>query len=142
MDKLKIIAEGYLPFSTDGPLLNEFKSDVTEIMEYLVDTDFASQAFRITLADEIELDIVDKWRKRKYTFNLADLEMIKNEILAALSELCYYISIDYVHALPDGRLIFNNDSEEAGEKLRNELQPKSLEIRTKVCRLLEELYKF
>ena len=36
MDDLKMIEKYYLPFSEDGYLLEEFKSDVTYIMEYII----------------------------------------------------------------------------------------------------------
>ena len=48
-----MIEKYYLPFSEDGYLLEEFKSDVTYIMEYIIETDFSAEPFDINLADEI-----------------------------------------------------------------------------------------
>lgn len=141
MDDLQLIANGYLPFSEDGKLLQEFKTDVTEIMEYIRDTDFSGEPFRMSLSDEIELDILSKWNKKRYLFSDINIENLKQCILLTFTELCNYLTIEYMHALPDGRLMFNNDSLEAGEKLRNELQPQIYKIRCKVRDLLEEIYK-
>lgn len=141
MDDLRLIANGFLPFSEDGKLLQEFKTDVTEIMEYVRDTDFAAEPFRMSLSDEIELGILTKWNKKRYLFSNDNIENLKQHILQTFIELSHYLTFSYMHALSDGRLMFNNDSWEAGEKLRNELQPQTYKIRCKVRDLLEELYK-
>ena len=65
MEDLKKIADGYLTFSADGYLLEEFKVDVTDIMEYIRDTDFSAEPFDIFLGDRI-VAILEKWNKKKY----------------------------------------------------------------------------
>lgn len=140
MEDLDILEKGYMPFSDDGRLLQEFKKDVTELMEYIIATDFAAEPFRMSLSDEITFGILEKWEKKKFSFTDEKLEDLKTRILKDLYELCNYLTILYVHALPNGLLLFNNDSWEAGERLRNEMQPQTYRIRCEVNNLLEELY--
>lgn len=138
MDDLKLISKGYLPFSDDGKLLEEFKIDIIETMEYIIETDFSAQPFNLNLSDEIE-EIIKKWSKTKHSFKSEKIEDLKLQILESFRELCVYLTDLYVHALPDGRLLFNNDSPEAGERLRNEMQPQTYRIRCKIRDLLNEL---
>lgn len=140
MDDIYLIAKGVLLFSDDGILLQEFKNDVTEMMEYIVDTDFAAEPFRILLFDEIQSGIISKWTKKRYTFSNSDIEGLKQKILCALNDLCHYIVEPYVRVIHGDRLIFDNTSMEAGERLENELRPQSYRIRCEVRDLLEELY--
>lgn len=139
MADLEKLEMGYLAFSDDGHLLNEFKSDVTEIMEYIVDTDFSAEPFRMSLWDDIN-SILIKWSKKRYSFKRELLEELKNKILRTINEICKYLSPLYVHPIDGGRLMFNNNSLEAGERLKKELQPETLKIRYKIQDLLEELY--
>lgn len=139
MDDIYLITQGCLLFSDDGLLLQKFKNDVTEIMEYIIDTDFAAEPFRIFLFDEIE-KIISKWTKKRYIFSNSNMEKMKQKILHVLFDLCNYIVEPYVRAIPGNRLIFDNTSLEAGERLVNELRPQSYRIRCEVRDLLEELY--
>lgn len=140
MDDLEMLTKTILPFSSDGILLNEFKVDITDIMEYIIDTDFAAEPFRISLADEIEANM-NKWLKKKNTFKNNSIEELKKEILKTLNGLYSYLTPDYFHAISNGHyLIFNNDSWEVGERLRNELQPQTYKIRKETQELLDKLY--
>lgn len=96
MDDLQQIVKGYLPFSSDGRLLVEFKADVIEIMEYIVDTDLAAEPFRMSLSDEIEIGILDKRRKYKYTFKTDEIEKMKSRILQTLQEKCSHKYFEFV----------------------------------------------
>ncbi len=64
MEDLKKIADGYLTFSADGYLLEEFKVDVTDIMEY-IRYRASAEPFDIFLEDRI-VAILEKWNKKKY----------------------------------------------------------------------------
>ena len=139
MDDLKMIEKYYLPFSEDGYLLEEFKSDVTYIMEYIIETDFSAEPFDINLADEI-CSILGKWSKKKYSFRQQNIENLKNKICQCLGELCQYLSPVYMHYIENGRLMFNNSSIEEGDHLRDELAPQTYRIRQNIGNLLEELY--
>lgn len=141
MNDLELLSTNYLPFSDDGKLLLEFKNDSTKIMEYIIETDFTAEPFLISLLDEIQLGLLKKWNKKQNSFKEETMEDLKNRILDSLSELCNYLTPSYVHAMPNGEfLLFNNDSYEAGEKLRNEMQPQIHRIRCEVRDLLNELY--
>lgn len=142
MDDLKKWADGFLPFSEDGKRLVEFKNDVTKIMEYIIETDFAAEPFWSLLSDNIEEGILRKWNKKQYSFNAENLENLRERILSALRELCPYLDYPYVRALSDGRLLFDNTSYEAGERLRDDMQPNVYRIRCLVRDLLNELYTY
>ncbi len=140
LDDLKSLSKEYLPFSDDGRLLLEFKGDITTIMEYIINTDFTAEPFLMSLSDDIQIDI-QKWNKKKYSFENENMEDLKNRILGSLSELCNYLTPLYVHPLSNERLLFNNASQEEGERLREEMQPQVYNIRCKVRDLLNELYR-
>ena len=131
---------GHKIFSNDGILFENFKNEVYEILEYIINTDFASQPFRITLADEIQESILDKWCKPRFAFETLKIDQLKNDILNALHELCGYLTIEYMHLVSNDMILFNNSSHEEGEKLRNDLQPNSLRIRKRIGELYNELY--
>lgn len=141
MDDLKKWADGFLPFSEDGRRLVEFKKDVTEIMEYIIKTDFAAEPFCDSLPNNI-MNILEKWNKKRYSFNAENLENLRERILSTLRELCSYLDYPYVRALSDGRLLFDNTSYEAGERLREDMQPNVCRIRCSVQALLDELYPY
>lgn len=141
MEDLKGMSEGYLPFSEDGYLLEKFKTDVTNIMEYIIDTDFSAEPFDVKLVDGISF-ILEKWKKKKYSFKNQDLEMLKKEIYMNLMELVQYFSLVYMHNIENGMLIFNNDSIEAGNRLRETLRPETFRIRNEIWKLLENLYSY
>lgn len=139
LDDLKLLSTNYLPFSDDGRLLLEFKDDVTKTMEYIISTDFSAKSFSMSLPDEID-GILEKWNKKQKSFKNENIEDLKNRILSLLRELCYYFTIEYVHPISKNFLMFNNDSYEAGERLRNEMQPQVHRIRCEMSELLNELY--
>jgi len=94
----------------------------------------------MSLSDEIELGIIPKWNKKRYLFSDGNIEKMKQNILQTLNELCNYLTISYVYPLLNGRLLFNNDSSEAGEKPSNELRTRTYKIRCNMRDLLEQLY--
>lgn len=59
-----------------------------------------------------------------------------------LVELVQYFSSVYMHDIENGMLMFNNDSIEAGNRLRETLRPETLRIRKKIWKLLENLYSY
>lgn len=140
LDDLKYISTSYLSFSDDGRLLQEFKDDTTKLMEYIIETDFTAEPFLMSLYDDIQIGILPKWNKKMNSFKNKDMEDLKNRILGSLSELCNYLTPLYVHPLPNGLLMFNNSSQEQGERLREEMQPNVYKIRCKVRDFLNELY--
>lgn len=139
LDDIKIMTRSYLPFSEDGRRLLEFKDDINDIMEYIVKTDFAAEPFSMSLLDDMDY-VLEKWNRKQYSFQEEKIENLKNRIFNSLIELRKYLTPLYVHELSNGYLLFNNNSWEAGKRLRNELQPQTRQIRCKVRDLLEELY--
>ena len=139
MQDLRVLSQNYLPLSSDGQLLMELKEDITEILEYIIETDFSSQAFCISFLDDIDGKIISKWSKKKYSFSNKKIQIVKNKILNMLIELCHYLSYPYVRSLSAEKLIFDNTSPEAGERLRTEMRPQIHKIRIEAKKLLEEL---
>ena len=93
----------------------------------------------MSLLDDMDY-VLEKWNRKQYTFQDEKIENLKNRIFNSLIELRKYLTPLYVHELSNGYLLFNNNSWEAGKRLRNELQPQTRQIRCKVRDLLEELY--
>lgn len=126
----------------DEKLLLEFQHDFTETLEYIVETDFSSELVNINLFDTLA-SLINKWTKKKYIFKLKQIENTKNDILISCIELQKYLTIEYLRLHEtSGHLIFKNDSYEAGEKLREELRPETVRIRTQITHLLEQLYMY
>ena len=123
---------------SDKDLLDRFKIDFTDYIEYCIDKDFAAEPVNSCLADELD-DLIKRWGKRKNTFESNHIENIKIEILKTLKGLCSYITPVYFHMIDDGRIIFNSSSIEDGIRLE-ELRRESLKYRTELHRLLETLY--
>ena len=126
----------------DERLLSTFKEDFTKTLEYIIDVDISSQLISIDLPDEIDV-LVNKWNKKGNIFELKPLEDLKLDVINRLTELKRYLSFEYLRLHEStGQLLFRNDSYEAGEKLREELQPTSFRIRTELKLLLDQLYMF
>ncbi|MFJ7371956.1 HNH endonuclease [Lysinibacillus capsici] len=125
----------------DKRLLQQFKEDYTDIIEYCVRTDFSSELVKANLADKITNLNIDKWSKKSNRFQNMNLEELKDDILEKLNELCEYISDEYLKLHePSGNLIFKNSTWEEGCKLREVLQPNSTRIRNELNELLNRLY--
>lgn len=125
--------------SADAEKLKEFKLDVTEMMRYLRDTDLTAEPFDRYLADQIKIGILSQWNRGTDLFSNCDMELLKIKILQAFDDLCHYLDPSYIHALPDGRLIFNNDPAEAGDMPQTEFHLKIQNIRRRMRDLLAEL---
>lgn len=141
LDDLLLFEKQYLPFSEDGKLLEEFKEDVTSIMEYIIDTDFAAEPFKMSFPDDIK-SFLKKWKQKKYIFKKKELKILKKQIFEALYKLYSYLAPGYVHAISEERLLFSNTSEEEHERFVNVFCPDTLRIRKDIYiyNLLEKLY--
>lgn len=125
----------------DKALLEEFKNDYTDILEYCIRTDFTAEFVDPNLGDRIFDLYYEKWTSKRLNFNSNHLREIKSEILETLNDLQKYLSPDYlrVHET-SGNLIFRNQSEEEGNKLRDDFRPNSERIRIELRDLLNRLY--
>ncbi|MEK4671103.1 HNH endonuclease [Niallia sp. FSL R7-0271] len=133
------IDNGFMNIDTLNDSDNEkfqiFKEDVIDIIEGIIDTDFAAQPFSLELTNELSL-IVEKWKKRKNSFDNKIIENIKNDIVHQLQCLSrYFILNDYFHLISGDRLIFNNYPLEKLEELRSD----TLDIRRSLNNLLEKI---
>lgn len=95
LDTIKNLLEGPLPFSQDGNLLQEFKNDVVETMEYVINYDFASQLIKISLPEEID-EIKEKWEKKQNSFQSKNYEKLKTDIVSLLCALLKYMQEPYM----------------------------------------------
>jgi hypothetical protein len=129
--------------SNDEKLLEEFKTDYTDILEYCIETDFTSELVCMSLSEKIYYLNSEKWSKKRFNFEDNHLEEIKIEILNTLDDLRKYVSPEYLRLHePSGKLIFKNQSWEEGERLRNDFRPNSIRIRKELQKLLERLYSY
>ncbi|MCB2312182.1 HNH endonuclease [Clostridium tagluense] len=127
----------------DEKLLSELKEDYTQIIEYAVCTDFSSELVEINYSDSFYYLEEEKWSRKKYTFSSINLENLKNDILENFKKLRYYLSDVYLRYHENsGKLIFRNQSWEEGCRLREELQPETIKIRTELNKLLQQLYMY
>ena len=124
----------------DKGLLQQFRTDVKELMKYIIDTDPAAEATRITLADEIN-DVLHKWNFTLREIEDGDFRKLVIEIIKNLSEYVTYISDKYLRFIPERNVLwFRNESLEEGDRLRNELQPGSYALRLDLAMMYEYLY--
>ena len=126
--------------SEDLTLLRNFRTDSKDILIYIIQNDPAAGPTEITLSDKI-CDLVRKWQ---YSFREIEDRSFRNlviKILKALDDYTYYISERFLRLIPERNILwFRNESWEEGNRLRNELQPKSYELRCEITRLYEKLY--
>lgn len=126
---------------SDKNLLEQFKADYTEVLEYCIRTDPTAELVNIQLHDRIDALLVDKWSRKKYVFSSQILEGLKRDIMDKLCEFNYYISDKFMRLHePTGMIIFRNQSYEEGRRLREEFQPNSDRIRRELNELLDRLY--
>lgn len=137
LDDLKIMSEGYMPFTEDGMKFEEFKKDFSDIGEYAVNTDFSGAPIRITYPDEID-SFVKKWNGISYIFNNVQYEELKRKVVFLLNDLSSYLSDEFVRVAPSGSyLIFRSDSRDAIVEC---MRPNTIRIRTELANIINELY--
>jgi hypothetical protein len=125
----------------DKLLLEEFKNESTDIIEYIIRTDFSCELIDINLSDKLDNLVIAKLSRKKFGFENENLEQIKMDIIDLISELKYYISDEFLrYHEGSGMLIFKNQSWEEGCKLRDVLRPNTIRIRSEMKKQLEYLY--
>ena len=118
MSDLEQLCNGYLPFSKDGVLLNEFKSDSVKILEYILKKDFIAEPFYLEIFDKIEI-LKEKWSSKTKLFSDENIEAIKISIFNELTNLWNTLIEHGFHLLSDNeRCLIDNDTEEKGYKLK------------------------
>ena len=84
--------------------------------------------------------MIRKWNFEIRKIQEPDKQILIQKVLQTLSDYLYYLSDRYLKAIDGERLIFRNSSIEEGDRLRNELMPKSYELRCKLRDLYLKLW--
>lgn len=137
LDDLKIMSEGYMPFTEDGMKFEEFKKDFSSVGEYAVKTDFTGGPIRISYPDEID-SFVEKWNGVNHIFNSAQYEELKQKVVFLLNDLSNYLSDEFVRFAPSGDyLIFRSDNHDAIVEC---MRPNTTRIRIELANIMNEIY--
>lgn len=142
LDNLKMIINGMLPFSSEGMMFQNFKAQITPLLQYIVDIDFSASYFRITLFDEI-IHICKQWDMVQNRFEHKQAEISRQTILNLLGEfLSYLLPLDF-NAPPNfnGTILILDHYSENSRKHLDELRLQTYRIRCELNRALEDLYK-
>ncbi|WP_338945353.1 hypothetical protein KST17_07365 [Fusobacterium canifelinum] len=142
MDDLENLYSNYLPFSKDGVLFNEFKSDTVKILEYILRINFTAEPFYLEIFDEIEI-LKEKWLSKTKLFSDENLENIKFSIFNNLTNLWNTLIEHGFHLLSDNeRCLIDNNTEEKGYNLRSGIFPnKVYEIQNNIKYLFNKLWE-
>lgn len=142
LDDLKIAINGILPFSSEGMMFQNFKAQITPLLQYIIDIDFSAYYFRITLFDEITY-ICKQWDMVQNRFKHKEAEISRQTILNLLGELLsHLLPLDF-YAPPNFNgtfLILDHNSEKSRKQL-DELCSQTNRIRRELNNALEDLYK-
>ena len=125
--------------SAQKNLFDSFKDDCDRILQYCIKKDPAAEPISFSIPFQIE-DLIDKWEFDIRKVNDPKEYKLIREVLQTLSEYTYYLSDEFLKEVDGDRLIFRNSSFEEGERLRNVLLPKSLELRNKIAELYRKLW--
>lgn len=112
-----------------------FKTESDNILKYCIEKDPSAEPISIYLPDQIDA-LIRRWNFEIRKIQDTDKQRLVQDTLQTLSDYLYYLSDRYLKAVDGERLIFRNSSIEEGDRLRNELHPKSYELRCK----LRDLY--
>lgn len=124
----------------DLSLLKEFRAESRDLLLYIIKNDPSAGPTEITLSDDIS-GLIEKWQFSVREIEDSTFRKLVLDILNTLREYTYYISEVFLRYIPGRDILwFRNESWEEGNRLRNELQPKSYELRCAIARLYERLY--
>lgn len=116
-----------------------FKTESDRIMQYCIEKDPTAEPISLYLPDQIDF-LIRKWNFEIRKIQEPDKQILIQKVLQTLSDYLYYLSDKYLKAIDGERLIFRNSSIEEGDRLRNELMPKSYELRCKLRDLYLKLW--
>ena len=121
-------------------LFYEFRQDSDQILKYCINIDPSAEPISIHIHDEID-QLLSKWELNINHVSDAKKRSLIQEVLSTISQYKYYLSDKYLRVLNNGdRLIYRNSSMEEGNRLINELRPKTIELRRKMKELYEQLW--
>ena len=124
---------------TSEDLYYTFKTESDRIMQYCIEKDPTAEPISLYLPDQID-SLIRKWNFEIRKIQEPDKQRLVQEVLQTLSDYLYYLSDRYLKAIDGERLIFRNSSIEEGDRLCNELRPKSYELRCKLRDLYLKLW--
>lgn len=116
-----------------------FKTESDRILQYCIEKDPTAEAISLYLPDQID-SLIRKWNFEIRKIQDPNKQILIQEVLQTLSDYLYYLSDRYLKAIDGERLIFKNSSIEEGDRLCNELRPKSYELRCKLRDLYLKLW--
>lgn len=123
----------------DEDLFYTFKTESDRILQYCIEKDPTAEPISLYLPDKID-SLIRKWNFEIRKIQEPDKQRLVQDVLQTLSDYLYYISDRYLKAIDGERLIFRNSSIEEGDRLCNELRPKSYELRCKLRDLYLKLW--
>lgn len=121
--------------AADKDIFYTFKTESDDILKYCIEKDPSAEPISIYIPDKIDA-LIRRWNFEIRKIQDVDKQRLVQDTLQTLSDYLYYLSDRYLKAVEGERLIFRNSSIEEGDRLRNELHPKSYELRRK----LRDLY--
>ncbi|MBD5534860.1 MAG: hypothetical protein HDQ99_04250 [Lachnospiraceae bacterium] len=116
-----------------------FKTESDRILQYCIEKDPTAEPITIYLPDQMD-SLIRKWNFEIRKIQDPDKQMLIQDVLQTMSDYLYYISDRYLKAANGEWLIFRNSSIEEGNRLCNELRPKSYELRCKLRDLYLKLW--
>lgn len=134
------ITESSASANPDSALLEMFKDDFTELINYIIKTSFDAEPILPLLRDEIEVKI-EKWAEHKNIFQDALLEGLKRNVGENLRDLLNYLTLEYFQAQFDGYIIFKNDEKDSFENIER-LRNETYRIRENLTQLLFQINSY
>lgn len=116
-----------------------FKTESDRILQYCIEKDPTAEPISIYFPDQMDY-LIRKWNFEIRKIQDPDKQMLIRDVLQTMSDYLYYISDRYLKAANGEWLIFRNSSIEEGNRLCNELRPKSYELRCKLRDLYLKLW--
>lgn len=123
----------------DEDLYYAFKTESDRILKYCIEKDPTAEPISIYLPDQID-SLIRKWNFEIRKIQEPNKQLLVQDVLQTLSDYLYYLSDKYLKAVNGERLIFRNSSIEEGDRLCNELRPKSYKLRCKLRDLYLKLW--
>ena len=129
-----------LSIENDNKLLEELKSDTTNLIETLIDLDLSAQSLSFIILDNINL-LENKWLNHKYyLFKNEQCENLKKEIFHELQAFVDCIVPKHFHVLQNGSFLRNDNSTDDIDFLYESLLPRIAEIQKNLKILLDKLW--
>ena len=128
----------------DANLLNDFRRDYDNLIVKCIKTDYTVPGINIDFPDIIDGLYSERWDVKSLKTRNKVLRKLVLDTLQALNELSGFMSDKYMRIIEDAHgncsYIPRNESLEQGDRLRDELRPKTNKLRYKLRDLYRELH--